>query len=234
MAKSDRFTTQSQQFALNQESTMTILRVIGYGLLLLALFDWVEMFYPANLMNPAWEFQTFGQLVEKVPVPLIGLGLVFYGEFNSRTQWEFPILKLLSWLTLLLAVVFFLLIPLGIGNTVRLSKQSATQITTASTQQITRTEQFEKQLSQATPEQINNLFKSQGRSLGDKNPLDVKNQLLSQVTQAKEQIKTQAKATQSLQGKALIKTSVKWNLGALVAAVLFFSIWKGTHWTRNN
>ena len=31
-------------------------------------------------MNPAWEFQTFGGLVERVAVPLIGLVFVFYGK----------------------------------------------------------------------------------------------------------------------------------------------------------
>lgn len=94
-------------------------------------------------------------------MPLIGLVLVFFGEMYSRTKWEFPILKLISWLTLLFAVMFILLIPLGVLNTVRLSSQSSTQINTVSTQQIAQAEQVEKQLNQATPEQINSLLKRQ-------------------------------------------------------------------------
>ena len=88
-----------QDFAFSQQGSMTIVRVLGYGLLLLALFDIIEMFIPPNFMNPAWEFQTIGALVERVPVPLIGLVLVFFGERHSRTKWEIPILKLLAWLT---------------------------------------------------------------------------------------------------------------------------------------
>jgi len=223
-----------QAFAFSQQGSMTILRSLGYGLLLLALFDIVEMFVPPNFMNPAWEFQTFGALVERVPVPLIGLVLVFFGEMNSRSKWEFPILKLLSWLTLLFALLFFLLIPLGVGNTLRLNNQSAAQISTLSKQQISQAEQVEKQLNQATPQQIDNFLKSQGRSLAGKNPEELKTQVLSQVSQAKKQIKTQAEATQSLRGLTLIKSSVKWNLGALVAGSLFISIWKGTRWARTN
>ncbi|MDZ7961533.1 MAG: HpsJ family protein [Aulosira sp. DedQUE10] len=221
-----------QEFAFSQTGSTKILRMLGYGLLLLALFDVVEMFVPPNFMNPGWEFQTFGALVERVPVPLIGLGLIFYGELHSRSKWEFLSLKLISWLTLLLAVVFLLLIPLGIGNTVRLSKQSAAQISNVSKQQVSQAEQVEQRLNQATPEQIGNVLKQQGRSLDGKSPQEVKTQILSEVTKVKSQIKTQAQATESSQRLTLVKNSVKWNLGALVSAALFFSFWKATQWAR--
>jgi hypothetical protein len=234
-SNNDRFTPllqELQAFAFSQQGSMNILRSLGYGLLLLAFFDIVEMFVPPNFMNPAWEFKTFGALVERVPVPLIGLVLVFFGEMNSRSKWEFPILKLLSWLTLLFSLLFFLLIPLGVGNTLRLNNQSAAQISTLSKQQISQAEQAEKQLNEATPQQIDNFLKSQGRSLDAKNPEELKTQVLSKVSQAKKEIKIQAEATQSFRGLSLIKSSVKWNLGALVASGLFISIWKGTRWAR--
>ncbi len=221
-----------QEFAFSQIASITILRILGYGLLLLAFFDIIEMFVPPNFMNPAWEFQTFGALVERVPVPLIGLVFVFYGELHSRAKWEFVTVKLFSWLTLLLAVFFFLLIPLGIGNTVRLSNQSAAQISNVSKQQISQAEQVEKRLSTATPQQIDSFLKSQGRSLEGKSPEEVKSQILSEVAKAKTQIKNQAQSTQSSQRLNLLKSSVKWNLGALVSGALFFSIWKATKWAR--
>lgn len=232
MSSSNANKHQFQNFGFTEETTNRILHSLGYGLLLLALFDWVEILVPPNFMNPAWEFQAIGALVERVPVPLIGLALVFYGESQYRNKWEIPVLKLLSWLTLLLAVIFFLMIPLGIADTVRLNKQSVAQINTTSTQQISRVEQVEQQLSQATPEQIETFLKRQGTALDGKNSQQVKEQMLSKVLQAKTQIKTQAKTNQSNQGFSLIKTSIKWNLGALVAAALFFSIWKGTHTLR--
>ena len=222
-----------QDFAFSQQGSMTIVRVLGYGLLLLALFDIIEMFIPPNFMNPAWEFQTIGALVERVPVPLIGLVLVFFGERHSRTKWEIPILKLLSWLTLVFAILFFLLIPLALTNTIRLNTQSVAQIQTVSTQQASQAEQLEQQVSKASPEQISNFFKSQGRKIDGKSPDELKNQLLSEVSKAKKQIKTQAETTQSLRGLNLIKTSAKWNLGALVAGTLFLFLWKETRWARN-
>ncbi|MBH8552900.1 hypothetical protein I8751_11070 [Nostocaceae cyanobacterium CENA357] len=221
-----------QEFTFSQVSSMALLRILGYGLLLLALFDIIEMLIPLRLMNPSWEFQTFGALVERVPVPLIGLTLIFYGELHARARWEFLTLKFFSWLSLLLAALFLFMIPLGIVNTVRLNRQSYTQINTASLQQMSQAEQVEKRLKQATPQQIDNFLKSQGRSTNAKNPQELKNQVLSEVSKAKEQIKNQAQANQSTQRLNLFKNSVKWNLGALISATLFFTIWKLTQWAR--
>ncbi|MBD2596744.1 hypothetical protein H6G74_20765 [Nostoc spongiaeforme FACHB-130] len=222
-----------QEFAFNQVGSMTILRVLGYGLLLLALFDIVETFVPPSIMNPVWEFQAFGALVERIPVTLIGLALVFFGELNARAKWEFLAVRLLSWLSLLLAIIFILLIPVGVSNTVRLSKQSYNQINNLSQQQITQAEQVEQQLSQAKPEQIESFLKSQGRSVDASNPQELKTKVLSEVSQAKERIKLQAQANQSTQRLNLLKNSVKWNLGALVSATLFFVFWKTTSWARS-
>jgi hypothetical protein len=231
MTKSNAEKYNAPQFTFTHSATIGIIRTLGYGLLLLALFDWVEILVPPQFMNPAWELQTIGALVERVPVSLIGFVLIFYAEFESRNKWELPLIKLFSWLTLLLAIVYFLMIPLAIADTVRINKQSTEQIKSASTQQITRAEQLQQQLNQATPQQIDDILKQRGATLEGKNGQQVKDELTSRLSQAKVQIKNQAKTVQSNQGFSLIKSSLKWSLGALVAAALFFSIWKGTRWT---
>jgi hypothetical protein len=224
-----------QSFAFSQQGSMAILRTLGYGLLALAFLDTVVILFPPQFMNPAWEFQSLGALVERVPVPLIGFVLVFFGELHSRSKWELPILKFLSWFCLLSAILFVLLIPLGVMNTVRLNNQNIAQTETLSKQQVARAEQVEQQLNRATPEQINDFLKSQGNSLtANTKPEELKTQILSQVTKSKEQIKTQSELAQSSRGLNLLKSSVKWNLGALVAATLFFTIWKNTSWARIN
>lgn len=69
----------------DQGQSIYRLRWVGYGLLLLALFDTIEVLTPPQFTNPAWEFQTIGALVERVPVPLLGLVLVFFwGIFQSQ------------------------------------------------------------------------------------------------------------------------------------------------------
>ncbi len=213
-------------------AALGIVRAVGYGLIILTVLDWVSMLTPLNLMNPVWEFQTFGQIVERVPVPLIGLAMAFWGGFINRRRGEVGFLKLLSLLTLFLALVFYLLIPLMIANTMRLDKQNTTQIDNALKQQIAQVENFEQKIAQANREQINQLLRTQGINPSDKSLPQIKDELRSRVFQSKEQIKNQAQFTRNSRRMNLLKSSIKWNVGAVVAGTLFMYLWKATAWVR--
>lgn len=206
---------------------------LGYGLLLLAFFDVVEIFVPPRFTNSAWEFQTVGALVERVAVPLFSLVLVFSGKLENRPKWERPILATLSWLTLLVGLLYFLLIPLGVTSTVRLYRANIQQVEQEYKQQVSQADKVEQQLNQTTSAQLEDLVKKQGRSLEGKDPQELKTQLLTQLSQAKKQIKTQAETKKSTGNLNLLKSSVKWNLGALVVGTLFITFWKATGWARS-
>ena len=47
-----------------------ILRLLGYGLLLMAVVDLFFLLIPPQFMNPLWEFQTMGAVVERIPLTL--------------------------------------------------------------------------------------------------------------------------------------------------------------------
>lgn len=211
------------------------LRWVGYGLLLLALFNTVEIFIPPGFMNPGWELQTIGALVEQVPIPLMALVLIFFGESYDRTRLEKPLLKLLSWLCLLLALLFLLLIPLALVNTLRVDDQVNQRINTQAQQQISQLQQVEDQLTKGTPEDIRTLatqLNSLGIAIDSQNPEEIKSQILSRIPPAKAQLQQQAQTERSNQRLGLVKSSVKWNLGALISSVLLFIIWRGTSWAR--
>jgi len=217
-----------------------LLHWLGYGLLLLAFFDLVELLYPPRFMNPAWEFQLMGQLVERVPVPLIGFALVFFGRQKAWARWESVLLKVLSWLTLLFAAIFFLFVPLGIFNTVRLDNASAKQIKTQLEQGQKQIETLKDLGTQVkTPEQMEQLLSqldNQGRAPEIRNLEQfeqVKQQLSGSINKAEADIASQAKAARSNQRQTLLKSSVKWNLGALVSGALFVLLWQGTGWARD-
>ncbi|MBD2364211.1 hypothetical protein H6G36_24030 [Anabaena minutissima FACHB-250] len=210
-----------------------VCRLIGYGMLVLALFDLIETFIPTNFMNPNWEFQTMGKIVERVAVPLIALVFVFLGKLEKRAKWELRLLlPFLSYLTLLVALLFILLIPVGVMNTMRLYNNNTNQITTQYNQQLTQAQQIQERLSKTTPTEIENLLKSQGRSLDGQKPEAIKDQILLRINESKQQLKTEVETRKSTGRLALFRTSVKWNLGALISAVLFFTFWKGTSWAR--
>ncbi|MBW4679360.1 MAG: HpsJ family protein [Microcoleus vaginatus WJT46-NPBG5] len=211
------------------------LRWVGYGLLLLALFNTVEIFIPPDFMNPGWELQTIGALVEQVPIPLMALVLIFFGESYDRTRLEKPLLKLLSWLCLLLALLFLLLIPLALVNTLRVDDQVNQRINAQAQQQISQLQQVEDQLTKGTPEDIRTLatqLNSLGIAIDSQNPEEIKSQILARIPPAKAQLQQQAQTERSNQRLGLVKSSVKWNLGALISSVLLFIIWRGTGWAR--
>jgi len=225
------------KFSAGLSKSIGVVRWVGYGLLILAFFDVVVILVPPVLMNPAWELNAIGQLVERVPVPLLGLALVFLGERDQRTRWEPLILNILSWLTLLVGIVFFLMVPLGIVNTIRLDRQNQ--------QQVTRLEQRQEQIQQqkealgkvTTIEQMQSLIMdSQGRTpqIQDAQQLaEFKEQLSTFLEQGETQIQ-QAQSQKKSQRSGVIEDSAKWNLGALVSGALFVSIWRLTGWARRS
>lgn len=208
--------------------SIRIARILGYGLLVLAFFDLIETFMSLELMNALSQFQTIGTLVERVPVTLIGLVLVFLGGLDERNKWELLLLKILSWLTLLVGILFILLIPLGIGNTVQINNILVAQVNTQYEQKISQVKGFEDRLRQATPENVLDVIKRQGGSVVGKTPQQIKDELLSKVDKSKGEFKTQADASKWQQQKGYLKKAVKWNLGALISGFLFISIWKYT------
>lgn len=218
--------------------TSILVRGVGYGLLLLFLFDLIYLFIPPGFMNPTWELQTFGAIVERIAIPLIALVLIFWSGRSGRFKLEFPLLKGLSWLSLLAAVLLFLAIPLGIINTVRLDRQANAQIDNQVAQSKTQIKKIQEQLGNITTEEQMKEFLSQFSRAGNAPNVEraqlenVKKELLSSLSQGESSLTDQAKTAQSNQRQVLLKNSIKWNLGSLVSAVLFLWIWLLTGWSR--
>ena len=211
------------------------LRWIGYGLLILSLLDTIAVLIPGNFGNRVWELQTIGAIVERVPVPLLAMALIFFGEGYDRKRLEDIFLKVLSWACLLLALVFLLMLPLGIFGTIYVNNQNNQQIETQAKQQSAQLQQVEERLTKGSPEDLRTLageLTRLGVQADTENPQQLKNQILSRITPAKEQLQKQKAAVQSSQRLQLFKNALKWLLGALISSVLFFTLWRGTDWAR--
>lgn len=210
--------------------SVAVFRLVGYGLLLLALLDLLTTLLPLRLMNPLWQFETMGAIVERVAVPLLGLVLVFFGEEKFRSSFEQKFLKLLRWLCLLVGVLFFLLVPLGVVSTLQVKAVNDTQMNQQYSQQKARVERVEKQLNQIKDQDLENFIKSQGRTLDGQSPQQARGQFLAKINKDKNQLENQFKQVKSNSRLTLLKNSAKWNLGALVSGVLFIYIWLLTRW----
>lgn len=211
------------------------LRRVGYVLVLLSFLDTLAVLYPPNLLNPAWELQTIGSIVERVPVSLLGLALIFLGEEEERQNFEEILLKFLSWFCLVLAIVFLLMLPLGVFNTLKINSATNKQLDQRSSQELSQIQDVEERLKQGTNQELKVLAEElnrMGMKVDLNQPEDLRKQILSRIVPAKQQLKNQVEKTRQTQRNNLFKNAVKWFLGALLSSALFFSFWKGTNWAR--
>ncbi len=209
------------------------LRWVGYGLLLLAVFDVIQLLLPPNYQDAVWVLQTVGAIVERVPVPLLGLLLIFFGEDAERTNIEDILLKVLRWVTLLLAIGFLAMVPLSVAYTFRIDSQNNQQIAALQERQATQLDTVEERVTKGSAEDIKNLgneLNRMGVPVDPQKPDELKTKILERIASAKTQVPTQAKLTKDNQRLALLKNAVKWTIGALVSSVLLFMIWRSTGW----
>lgn len=198
-------------------------RLVGYGLLVLALGDLIYILVPPQFMNPIWEFQTIGTLVERVPVPLLGLLLVFTGSSKFRKKWEVVILKFLAWTSLIIGILFLLLIPLLIVNGSRLNNQIDQQINSQLSQQLAKLQQLEKQVDNSNDKDLNIILTrlNQGDLVSSGNIQQKKTKVLSEIQKSRSAVESQFEAVGTEQRLSLLKKFTKWSLGVLIAGILF-------------
>ena len=229
---------QVKQFSLSQFRSMGLVHIVGYGILLLTAVDLFTILVPPRFMNPTWEFQAFGQCIERVPVLFLGLILIFFGEENPRGNIERIFVKLLSWMTLILAVIFFLLVPISIFNTIRIDQTNEQRANFELDQQLSQLRQVRGQVERAeSPEDLRGLV-ALLRTGGTAPSLSS-----SDVSQTQERLYAVLKNREQLfladngrrisrQHRALLKQSFKWTIGAVISGILLLLTWANTKWAR--
>lgn len=220
----------------NEWSSVSMFRLVGYSLLLFSLIDLVSVLLQAQLTAIPSIYQTLGTIVERFPLPLLSVMLIFSGEINSRQAWERKPLRALSWASLVIGILFLLLVPSILVVSIQMSLQAEVEVNAQTDQQLTQLQKTETQISQATTQDLTYFLerlRQQSRTTPDiKDPQTLRERLLSDVTQSKQTLKNQAEITRSNQRKALLRDSTKWSFGALIAGITFIYLWRFSRWTR--
>jgi hypothetical protein len=231
-----------QQFYFSLFRSASLLHWIGYGLLLFVGLDLVDTFYPPHLSEPGWQFQVMGQLVERMPVPLLGLLLVFFGERKPRLRWEFPVLRLLSWLTLLFSLIALLMIPLSIIDMVRLDQTVTRQVRAESGQQLEQIKDVDALVKNSTTTSrlvaiarrynVQELDLPSDSEAANLETSALKKRFTSALAQRKRVVEEQQKGSITRQHNRFLKQIVKWSIGALITSILMMGLWQTTRWAR--
>ncbi|MEM9272909.1 MAG: HpsJ family protein [Cyanobacteria bacterium P01_F01_bin.143] len=220
-----------------EEKSTKIINLVGYVILLLTLLDYAFLLFPSNFFEPSWIYNIAGHLVENVWAFLLGFLLIFYRRNQELIRpREFTFLSFISWVTLAIGIIYFLITPLIIGNAFRINRSQQAQAKIQIEQQKNQVEQYSKQLNRVSSEQLNNLF----QNYQQQNP----NQEITSVQKLKDNLLIEVKqkqeiASNKLQTKArkqklnLLKTTIKLSIGAIISSISFLLIWKYTKWTRS-
>ncbi len=214
-----------------------ILRLVGYGLLLMASIDFLFLLIPLQLMNPSWEFQTLGAMIERIPVTLLAMVLIFYGERDTRAPVESYVLKYLSRLCLVVSIVLILSIPLSITNSFRIYNQHNAEINVSLVNQADAAKKLKNNLqsSNTSTEISTALQKQTGKKIIIPDSVDakkLKTEILDNLQVSQQQLLDRAQTSRAEKRFILRKNCIKWNLGAAIASILFFMLWKSTLWAR--
>ncbi|MBW4444597.1 MAG: HpsJ family protein [Plectolyngbya sp. WJT66-NPBG17] len=211
-------------------------RMVGYGLLIFAIVDWLSILFPVRWLDAAWTFNSVGAIIERVAVPLLALALIFVGDTNLRQRWEKVAVRLLSWGSLAASIVFLLMVPLILVMTLRLNVQNNAQLNNQVSTQINQIQQLEQRVGSASSQDLATLLQNinrQGNAAPNVNsPTALKSQLLTEVEQLRNNVKSQADTVRSTQSTALYKSAAKWSIGAFVSSILFFGLWRYSGWSR--
>ena len=171
-------------------------------------------------MNPAWELQTIGALVERIPLPLLAMVLIYYGQRSYRAPIETFLLKWLSWLSLALAVLFLLMIPLSINNTFRIHYNNNAQVNLQLTQQLDQIKEFKDGLTEATSlDQIREVLQNQTPQVNiadSSDPQQLKDRFLQNIKRRENSLRSRAQAIRSGQRLALLKNFIRWNAKSII------------------
>jgi hypothetical protein len=230
-----------KQFSLNTYRSVFLVHWIGYGLLAFWVFDICFLIFPSRVTDPNWFFACLERIVESAPILLVGFVLAFFGERKPRLEWEFRVLKFLSWGTILLCSLFILLIP----STILVGVQVA-QSNQASTSRTLQSQGSQIQALQANVENANS--PAEVRVAADLLGLSEKNSANISIQQDLPTVKADIlrrlkiqdnflrnRERDKLTGRNLsvLKRSVKIILGALMATGLLFLICRSTAWARH-
>jgi hypothetical protein len=218
--------------------TFLVLRNLGYCLIFLFLLDFAALLVPPKFTDSSWELSLFGQVIERIPLLLLSFPLALFGEYNLRKEWEKLILKIVSWLALVIAILLIFGIPLTIVNTARVQGLQEAELLANVTKQNVPIQEISNRLNKAESDsdilEVLRVLNPQQKSSIDKitDPKAVKKKLLNELTESVTKMDSDLATQKRRVSLYLWKNSVKWIVAALVSAIFLIYIWNQSKWSR--
>jgi hypothetical protein len=225
-----------RDLAKQGRQSLALFRGTGYILLLVTLIIYINALIPFAPGNPSWQLSVMGVWVQNMAFPILGFTLIFYGGAEARLKREGLFVKALSFGALLVALLFFLLLPVGLSATNRIYNQGKTQLSQGLDQQLNLLQQIQERMTAANSnDQIVSVIQQmQGQAAPPSlaNPQQTKKELLGQLNQARTNLKNTVAQQEQQQQFGLVKNFLQQAMLAAVGVGIFIRLWWITRWAR--
>jgi len=208
----------------------------GWGLLCYSIIGVGFIIFPARFMDAAWELEVIGKLVDFVLMPFLGMVLVFAGRQGEIGWFKVQALYFVSWLCFGIGLCYLLFLPISIKDTNRILGHLEAHLNN-------QVKNYEKEFGNISSWVRSNYqlvaLKQMASSLGYVEGLregigvkELRQGLQDKIIQSKGQYINQARQNIEERKKVLTKDTLKWQIGTVICAMLFFGVWWQTYWIR--
>ncbi len=212
----------------------SVLPVIGYGMALISLGDYLYIIYPLDLQNPAWELQTLNSLVRQSWTFLLSIGLIFSRYLtdnkNDASAFDLFLLRVIRWVVLTMAIMFFFTIPLIIVDTHRLVSYNTKQIDQKEQNQLKQIPAVKAKLNQTSDvRQMALLGRALGLNVQDfvgKPSIQVQEILRQRLIIFESELKQKVKEAKKEKAITLWKSSLRTIFAGSMISLIFIFIWR--------
>lgn len=215
------------------EQGVNLLNNVGYGMLIFGALNYVMILIPPQFTNPIWELQIIRRLLDQAGVLLIGFAFVFYRPLASMRPRSLYLLRALSWLCLILGIIFLLMLPLAIVNTGKVSLMGQNQTNQQVEVRSQQIDQVEKAVKKGLkPNELTTLAQGLGVSPEKIKSPDLAQNLLEELQKVRNSNQEQTLRAQNDLRKRNLQELIKVMLETIGLCVLFILIWVNTAWAR--
>jgi amino acid transporter len=218
-------------------SSIPIIHTLGYGLILLTTINSLSIAIPVNFFDSFWILSTLEQIIEQIPLALLGLILIFFGKNLYRDRLERKILKLLHSFALWLGVLLLFFIPLSIFNNVLINEWTQEKLALQVAKKMLKIEQIKEELNAIESESDLNGFVNLSlkdllaSSTAASERLDIKKyRIANHIEKESAKIADYSQQVSHDNAMRLTKHNIKSTLSFLVAGFLLIAIWRNSKW----
>lgn len=214
-----------------------ILRIVGGLLVIFFVLESLAAFLGLELRNPAAELRFTATMADRIPMAVLGLGLLFLHPRFIRIKAERLILMVLAWMPMGLAIFYIILVPISMNAAARLFRISSYNLTQQAEEQVAKVRlvlENTLRLSEAEQQTMLNRYNAANPK---KTPVELAAfiQNLRDEVQAQEiKLNQERQAVQSQQKKSLYGSQFGQFFRCLLGTAAFLMLSKATAWARKD